>query len=511
VGTRPDDPRQLSFPESGDLSALPEAPLIRASNFPVNAIWEKCRSLLQSHAPAGAWVAYISSLRPGTIEGTSLVLFAPSAFVKDRLEQRHLDLLTDALRSCDARLDSVTIRIDPLPYDTDGALSSSSPANSGDSSRFSDNNAILAAPLKTAPDLPVNGPSSDQRTDRIRTTLNPLYTFEAFVTGPSNRFAHAACLAVAESPGSAYNPLFIHGGVGLGKTHLLHAIGNSVTENASRIDVRYVSTESLMNEFIDAIRTKEMTDFKKRYRECGVLLIDDIQFMEGRTGSFHEEFFYTFNALYGSARQIVLTSDRPPKSFHTIEDRLKSRFLSGLLVDVQPPELETRLAILQRRALRERLPVPESVCQFIAEHVPDNIREMEGALLRVVAYATLNGHPLTLALATQVLSDLSTPTHPHLTPDVILQATSEQFGFTEDELRGPSRRRPLVTARQIGMYVCRELTSYSYPAIAREFGGRDHTTVIHAVDKIGSLMKQRQSVYEQVTRLIQYLKATTSS
>ena len=338
-------------------------------------------------------------------------------------------------------------------------------------------------------------------------TLNPRYTFENFVIGASNRFAHAAALSVAETPAKSYNPLFIHGRAGLGKTHLLHAIGQYVITNFPGRRVRYVSTETFMNEFVDAIRTNTTTAFKRRYRECDVLLVDDIQFLENKEG-LQEEFFHTFNSLYGASKQIVISSDRHAKALTTLEDRLRSRFLSGLITDVQPPELETRLAILRKKAEWERNPVPDDVLEFIATNIKDNIRELEGAYIRVSAFASLNRQAITHDLAELVLQDLVSEQAPRqITPDVILNATSAQFGFSIDELCGPSRRRPLVTARQISMYVFREMTDFSYPAIAREFGGRDHTTVIHAVEKITALMKERRQIYDQVTELIHTIKS----
>ena len=337
--------------------------------------------------------------------------------------------------------------------------------------------------------------------------LDPRYTFDTFVIASSNRFAHAAAQSVAESPAQSYNPLFIYGDAGLGKTHLLHAIGNYVLENFSGRHVRYLTTETYMNEFVDAIRTNATTAFKRRYRECDVLLIDDVQFME-RKESLQEEFFHTFNSLYGASKQIVLTSDRPPKSIATLEDRLRSRFLSGLITIVQPPDLETRLAILQAKAEHEQVDVPDDVLDFIATHVKDNIRELEGALIRVTAFASLYRQPMSRELAEQVLSDIVSADQPRrITPQVILQATSETFGFSVEELCGPNRRRPLVTARQVSMYVFRELTDFSYPAIGREFGGRDHSTVMHAVDKIAGLMKERHQIYNQVTDLIVRIKS----
>jgi chromosomal replication initiator protein len=336
--------------------------------------------------------------------------------------------------------------------------------------------------------------------------VNPRYTFDAFVTGTSNRFAHAAALSVAETPAKSYNPLFIYGDAGLGKTHLLQAIANYVREIYPSHQVRYVSTEQFLNQYVDAIRQNTMPEFKKRYREIDVLLLDDIQIIEGKEG-LQEELFHTFESLYQANAQIVLSSDRPPDAISTLEDRLRSRFKMGLITEINPPELETRLAILRKKAEREPIAPPADVLEFIASNITNNIRELEGALIRVCAFASLTGNPLTVELAEGVLSDILTNTQPRpITPALILEKTSEMFDFTIDEIRGQSRRRPLVTARQIGMYVMREMTDLSYPAIAREFGGRDHTTVIHAVEKISGLMKERRQIYDQVTELTQRIR-----
>jgi chromosomal replication initiator protein len=308
---------------------------------------------------------------------------------------------------------------------------------------------------------------------------------------------------VAEQPGRSYNPLFIHGHAGLGKTHLLQAIAHYVRSVYPRYTVRYVTTENFLNQFVDAIRTNTPNDFKRRYREIDVLLLDDIQFIEGREG-LQEELFHTFNHLHESNRQIVLSSDRPPDAMSTLEDRLRSRFKMGLITDIQPPDFETRLAIVRKKAERETTWIPPDVTEFIATHVKDNIRELEGALIRVSAFASLTKETL---LAEQVLGDLIGDTQPRvITPQLILDATSKMFGYPIEEIIGKSRRRPLVTSRQIAMYVFRELTDLSFPAIAREFGGRDHTTVIHAVDKISALMKERRQIYDQVTELMQTIR-----
>jgi chromosomal replication initiator protein len=339
------------------------------------------------------------------------------------------------------------------------------------------------------------------------TQLAPRYTFDQFVIGASNRFAHAAALSVAESPARSYNPLFIYGPAGLGKTHLLHAIGHHVRALFSSKRIRYVSTETMMNEFVDAMRSKGMPAFKRRYREVDVLLVDDIQFLE-RTEQLQEEFFYTFNDLHGRGSQIVISSDRPPKSIATIEDRLRSRFEWGLITDIQPPEFETRLAILRKKAEAEHLDgIPDAVLAFIADNVVDNVRELEGSLIRVAAYSSLHRVPLSEDVAKEVLADLLPASRPRvITPQLILEETAKMFGWTVDDLCGKSRRRPLVTARQIGMYVFRELTDYSYPKIAEEFGGRDHTTVMHACEKIRAQMAEKRVVFEQVNDLISRIK-----
>jgi len=336
--------------------------------------------------------------------------------------------------------------------------------------------------------------------------LNPRYTFDAFVIGSGNQFAHAACQAVAERPSKAYNPLFLYGGVGMGKTHLMQAIGHEIAKRLPQAAICYVSSDKFTNDMINSLRYDKMTSFRDKFRNMDVLLIDDIQFIAQKERT-QEEFFHTFNALHESMKQIVIASDRPPKELAEIEDRLRSRFEWGLTTDVQPPELETRLAILRKKADNDRIPIPGDVLELIATHVRDNIRELEGALIRVSAYASLNREPPTLEMAERVLSDILDAGRPRqITPKVILEATSSAFGFTVEDICGTNRRRPLVNARQIGMYVFRELTDFSYPAIAREFGGRDHTTVIHAVEKVSGLMKERRQVYDQVTELIYNIK-----
>jgi len=451
-------------------------------------LWISCAEALREQVSDAIWQAYLSGITPLSIKEHEILLGVPNKLIRDRVESRFLGLIQDTVTGTLGR--DLTVHLEVLAplAEVPGTVDEPDPV-----------------PRTRAP---LHASTSSHRPEGAGSAvLDPRYTFETFVIASSNRFAHAAAQSVAEAPARSYNPLFIYGDAGLGKTHLLHAIGNYVLENFTGRNVRYVTTETYMNEFVDAIRHSSTTAFKRRYRECDVLLIDDVQFME-RKESLQEEFFHTFNSLYGASKQIVLTSDRPPKSIATLEDRLRSRFLSGLITEVQPPELETRLAILQTKAEHEQVAVPDEVLEFIATHVKENIRELEGALIRVTAFASLNHQPMSRALAEEVLSDIVSADQPRrITPQVILDATSETFGFTVEELTGPNRRRPLVTARQVSMYVFRELTDFSYPAIGREFGGRDHSTVMHAVEKIAGLMKERHQIYNQVTDLIVRIKS----
>ena len=444
-------------------------------------LWNVCAGSLRERLTDATWKTWFEGVQPSALTDQRLVLSVPSSLVKERIANRYLEELREALADAGAETYEVALEVRQESEAENGLVMREEPP-----------------PERIRPRL------EPRRVDED--FLNPRYTFEAFVIGESNRFAHAAALSVAETPAKSYNPLFIYGGAGLGKTHLLHGIGHYVRQNYPALHVRYVSTETFTNDFIDAIRTNATTAFKRRYRECDVLLVDDIQFLENKEGT-QEEFFHTFNSLHGASRQIVISSDRPPRAIATLEDRLRSRFEWGLITDVQPPELETRIAILRKKAEGERAFVPDEVLGYIATHVTDNIRELEGALIRVSAFASLNREPLTQELAEKVLGDLIASNEPRqITPRCILDATADMFGFSVDELCGKSRRRPLVTARQIGMYVFRELTDFSYPAIAREFGGRDHTTVIHAVEKISALMKERRVIYDQVTELSQRIK-----
>ena len=350
-------------------------------------------------------------------------------------------------------------------------------------------------------------PTGDARgAPRSQTRLNEKYLFDTFVIGSSNRFAHAAAVAVAEAPARAYNPLFVWGDSGLGKTHLLHAVGHYAQRLFSGMRVRYVSTEEFTNDFINSLRDDRKVAFQRRYRDVDVLLVDDIQFLEGKEGT-QEEFFHTFNTLHNANKQIVVSSDRPPKRLETLEDRLRTRFEWGLITDIQPPELETRIAILRKKAAGERMAAPPEVLEFIADRIERNIRELEGALIRVTAFASLNRQPIDLQLAEIVLRDLIPDSRQsEITAPTIMAVTAEFYGVSIDDLTGPGKTKALALSRQIAMYLCRELTDLSLPRIGQTFGNRDHTTVMYANKKITELMKERRSIYNQVTELTSRIK-----
>ncbi len=464
---------------------------------PADHIWEQGATALRAQLEDGAWNTWFQSVHPLGFDGDRLTLGVPSTLASDRIRSAYTPLLSDVLRNVTGR----EVRVE-LVVDTDARVDE--PVRLTLDAR--------PEPRSVPPEPPAPAPPPAELGAWASGKLIPRYTFDQFVIGANNRFAHAAALTVAESPARSYNPLFIYGVAGLGKTHLLHAIGHHVKTMWSNRRIRYVSTETFMNEFIDAIRSKTMPSFKRRYRDLDVLLIDDIQFLE-RTQELQEEFFHTFNQLHGDGGQIVISSDRAPKSMDTLEDRLRSRFEWGLSTDIQPPEFETRLAILRKKGEAEHFDgIPDDVLAFIATNITDNVRELEGALIRVAAFSNLNrSTKLSAAVAHEVLADLLPPSKPRVvTPQLILDETARMFGWTVEDLCGKSRRRPLVTARQIGMYVFRELTDYSYPRIAEQFGGRDHTTVMYAVDKIKQQMAERKTIFTQVNDLISRIKLGTS-
>jgi chromosomal replication initiator protein len=473
-----------------------------------DTLWDLCATALRAQVSDAVWNTSFSEARQIEVTDECLVVAVANPLAKERIEGRYLSLVHDALADVGAGDLAVEVRVDSAAADVRD-FPDDGPALAGTLGRATDD--LLGD--RAVADLPVEGePAADASRNAgmapgVRDLVNPRHTFDAFVTGSSNRFSHAAAYKVAETPGLSYNPLFIYGESGLGKTHLLHAIANYVRTNYPTYRVRYVSTETFLNQFVNAIRSGGQEGFKRRYREVEVLLVDDIHFMEGKE-QLQEEFFHTFNHLHEGGRQIVLSSDRPPDAISTLEVRLRSRFKMGLITDIQPPELETRLAILGKKAEGENVDIPDEVLEFIATNITANIRELEGALNRVAAFASLNDRQLDAALAEEVLAPLLGDREPRaVTPAAILEATARKFDFSIDEIVGQSRRRPLVTARQVGMYVCRELTDLSYPAIAEHFGGRDHTTVIHAVSKIDKLMKERREIYNKVTELSESLKA----
>ncbi len=471
-------------------------------------LWNACAGALRRQVSEAVWLSSFTDVEAGALRDGCLLLRAPSPWVRERIEGRYLHLVRAALADVGAPDLDVAIEVSPAartehPLPADPLAPEPEPVLLPDA--LEDAGAGGAGSDRGEQAAPSAGPGARAALDSNRTAdiLNPKYTFAAFVIGSSNRFAHAAALAVAERPAERYNPLFIYGDAGLGKTHLLQAVASYVRENYPLSRIRYVSSEMFLNEFVDSIRSNAGAGLRGRYRDVDVLLVDDIQFIEGKEG-FQEEFFHTFNSLYEANRQIVLTSDRPPDAIPTLEDRLRSRFKMGLITDILPPDVETRLAILRKKAEREDTPIPAEVLEYIASNITDNIRELEGALNRVSAFTALTNEPLTVGLAQRVLADLLSERQPRaITPSVILEATSQLFGIPIDELISKSRSRPLVNARQVGMYVCRELTDLSFPQIAKAFGKGDHTTVMHAVSKIEAQMRERRQVYDQVNELSQ--------
>jgi len=480
----------------------------------------------------------------GVVVDTAL-LSVPHEYAKDVIEQQLRDLMTGALARQLGRDVRLAVVVDPsLDVEQAPHPDAQVPGSGGPAGRQESAAAVVssAAPgaLGATPSAGVPAPLDDHRTQldlagerdpgegagaagevaagtgrepearatsEPTTRLNPRYLFETFVIGSSNRFAHAAAVAVAEAPAKAYNPLFIYGDSGLGKTHLLHAIGHYGMSLYGGVKVRYVSSEEFTNDFINSIRDGRAEGFRRRYRDVDILLVDDIQFLENKEQT-QEEFFHTFNTLHNANKQIVISSDRPPQQLVTLEDRLRNRFHWGLITDVQPPELETRIAILRKKAAQERLDAPPEVLEFIASKISTNIRELEGALIRVTAFASLNRQGVDLALAEIVLKDLIPDnSQPEITAATIMAQTAAYFGQSMEELCGSSRSRVLVNARQIAMYLCRELTDLSLPKIGQQFGGRDHTTVMHADKKIRQLMAERRSVYNQVTELTNRIKS----
>jgi chromosomal replication initiator protein len=466
----------------------PEAPASPAE------VWGAVQDLVKPALSDGSYRMWFAGVEARSVDEAGLGLEAPSDYVKNWLVSHYLELLTDSTRSILGPQAVVHIGVSPDAGDPE--VSATEDGGGAPGRRRGRRSAREPDPAQATLDEALD-PSA---------AFPDRYTFDAFVPGSSNKFAHAAAMAVAEAPPSrVYNPLFVYGGVGLGKTHLLFAIGQHMTRLNPRVRVRYVTSESFMTEFIRAVRDRRGYLFQRQYRDIDVLLLDDVQFL-ARAEETQTEFFHTFNHLHQHERQIVIASDRPPQELGGIEERLRSRFRSGLVVDVQPPDLETRVAILQMKAIRDRLDVPEDVQLYIATRFDSNIRELEGALLRVAAFASLSHQPVDLSLAERALEDLLPDSGREITAPVILEETASYFGLNQEELVSKSRSRPLTTARHVSMYLMRELTGLSLIKIGEHFN-RDHTTALHGIKKIEALMPARGSTYRQVLELTKKIRA----
>lgn len=435
-------------------------------------IWEKTLNIIKGELTEVSFNTWIKSITPISIEDDSVKLSVPNDFTRGILDSRYKDLIINALKLITSK-----------KYNVEFLIMSEEAIDSTESKPKKESKAKIV----------VN--------DEMSTMLNPKYTFDSFVIGNSNRFAHAASLAVAEAPAKAYNPLFIYGGVGLGKTHLMHAIGHYILQNNPKSKVVYVSSEKFTNELINSIKDDKNVDFRNKYRNIDVLLIDDIQFIAGKERT-QEEFFHTFNALHESNKQIILSSDRPPKEIPTLEDRLRSRFEWGLIADIQAPDFETRMAILKKKADVENLNIPNEVMVYIATKIKSNIRELEGALIRIVAFSSLTNKEISVELAAEALKDIiSNKQSKQVTIDLIQDVVANYFNLKVDELKSSRRTRNVAFPRQIAMYLSRKLTDMSLPKIGEEFGGRDHTTVIHAYEKISTNLKVDESLQNAVNDL----------
>ncbi|WP_142413715.1 chromosomal replication initiator protein DnaA [Hathewaya massiliensis] len=443
----------------------------------LNQIWEKTMNIIKGELSEVSFNTWIKSITPLSLSGNNIKLCVPNNFTKEILEARYKDLIFNALKMLTSKQFNIEFLIgEELTSEED-----KNPANK----TYKKNITI---------------------SDEILTTLNPKYTFNSFVIGNSNRFAHAASLAVAEAPAKAYNPLFIYGGVGLGKTHLMHAIGHYILQNNSKSKVVYVTSEKFTNELINSIKDDKNEEFRNKYRNVDVLLIDDIQFIAGKERT-QEEFFHTFNALHEANKQIILSSDRTPKEIPTLEDRLRSRFEWGLITDIQPPDFETRIAILKKKADVDNLNIDNEVMVYIANKIKSNIRELEGALIRVVAYSSLTNKQINVDLAAEALKDIiSNKQSKQITIDLIQDVVCNYYNLKMEDLKSARRTRNIAFPRQIAMYLCRNLTDMSLPKIGEEFGGRDHTTVIHAYDKISDNVKKDENLEDIINELIKRIK-----
>ncbi|MEG6617229.1 chromosomal replication initiator protein DnaA [Peptococcaceae bacterium 1198_IL3148] len=438
--------------------------------------WNHVLSLLEKRLSKNSYETWVTSLTPLGLFNGSIMIEVPNHFSKDWLDERYTPLIKQAFEEVlqkDINVQLILASEVPMEF-----ISTPQPVEKSTN---------ISVDFETSP-------------------LNPKYTFDTFVVGNNNRFAHAASLAVAETPAKAYNPLFIYGGVGLGKTHLMHAIGHYIDQNNANLKISYVTSEKFTNELINSIRDDNPAAFRNKYRKIDVLLIDDIQFLAGKEST-QEEFFHTFNTLYEANKQIIISSDRPPKSIPTLEDRLRSRFEWGLITDIQAPDFETRIAILRKKAQQEGLEVPDETINYIADKINSNIRELEGALIRIVAYSSLTNRAITPEMAAEVLKDILPPSKPKvITVNLIQRVVAETYKIKFDDLKAKKRTRAIAFPRQIAMYLARELTDLSLPKIGDEFGGRDHTTVLHACEKINKDMEEDIELQNNIKNLIKKIK-----
>lgn len=442
----------------------------------LNDLWQKTLNIIKGEITEVSFNTWIKSVVPYTMSTDTIKLGVPNNFTKEILESRYKSLIENSINIITSKNYNIVFFII-----SEEAAEIQSSDSKKEFQKASNNNAA-------------------NRND-IYASLNPKYTFDSFVIGNSNRFAHAASLAVAESPAKAYNPLFIYGGVGLGKTHLMHAIGHYILQNNPNSKVEYVSSEKFTNELINSIKDDKNVEFRNKYRNVDVLMIDDIQFIAGKERT-QEEFFHTFNTLYESNKQIILSSDRPPKEIPTLEDRVRSRFEWGLIADIQPPDFETRIAILKKKADVENLNIPNEVMVYIANKIKSNIRELEGALIRIVAYSSLTNKEVTVDLASEALKDIiSNKSSKQITIDLIQDVVSSYYNLRIDDFKSQRRTRNVAFPRQIAMYLCRKLTDMSLPKIGEEFGGRDHTTVIHAYEKISESLNDNDELQETINEI----------
>lgn len=447
-------------------------------------LWQQVLSVIQTRLSKPSFDTWLKSTKASVFTETQLTICAPNNFAREWLESRYAKMIAHTVFEYTGR----EVEVKFVLQDTE---------------------APAAKPAQTPAPQPVRQPPALED-GSIYNLLNPKYTFDTFVIGTGNRFAHAASLAVAEAPAKSYNPLFLYGGVGLGKTHLMHAIGHYVMEHNPGARVLYISSEKFTNEFINAVRDNRGEDFRNKYRTIDVLLIDDIQFLAGKEGT-QEEFFHTFNALHEERKQIIISSDRQPKEIPTLEDRLRSRFEWGLITDIQPPDLETRIAILRKKAKAENLDIPNEAMIYIANQVDTNIRELEGALIRVVAYSSLINQDISTHLAAEALKDIIPSSRPKMiTIQDIQQKVGEFYNLKLEEFKARKRTKAVAFPRQVAMYLSRELTDYSLPKIGEAFGGRDHTTVIHAHEKIASAVQQDQDLYKIIQTISDKIKNPSS-